>query len=187
MRSMSLMSRFIVYACPVGELATQLETYFDKSRHCCGPNTAHDYMPHCTLTGFFEDVSSAMPRYTQSLERSLKRLRRSQPTPPLEVQTLTFRPDWYGLELSSDWLRKLVLDFVCTATSPTRKSPLRPKDWLHLSLAYGFAPEQAECLKSLAMDLVDAQATVTWELRFYQQHPDRSWTCHQRLPLEVPS
>lgn len=177
------MPKLIVYACPVGELAEQIKTYFDKSRLTCGPNTAHRYMPHCTLTGFFEDTTRSVPKYTQKLERSLKRMRRSQPDPPLEVTDLNFRDDWHGLELSSERLRKLILDFVCTATSPTRKTPLRPKDWLHLSLAYGFVPDQAAALQSLAEDLVDPRSPVGWELRFYQQNPDASWLCHQRLPL----
>ena len=177
------MPKFIVYACPSGPLAEQLAVYFEKSRLLCGPNAAHQYMPHCTLTGFFEDVTSAVPTYMQKLERSLKRCQRSQPQPVLRVEDLAFRPDWHGLELSSDWLKKLILNFVCTATSPTRKTPLRPKDWLHLSLAYDFAPEQAAALKTLARDCVDPQAPVSWELRFYQRHPDNAWQCHQRLPL----
>ncbi|MEM6836643.1 MAG: hypothetical protein AAF609_07285 [Cyanobacteria bacterium P01_C01_bin.120] len=177
------MSKLIVYACPVGELADQLNTYFSKSRMTCGPNEAHHYMPHCTLTGFFDDVPSSVPKYTQALDRSLKRYRRSQPTPPLEITGIQFRDDWHGLELTSDWLKKLVLDFVCTATSPTRKSPLRPKEWLHLSLAYGFGPDQADMLKTLAEAVISCQASVAWELRFYQQNPDRSWICHQRLKL----
>lgn len=177
------MTKFIVYACPVGKLAEQIEIYFEKSRLACGPNTAHHYMPHCTLTGFFEDQTSAVPKYTQKLERSLKRFRRSQPEPPLVVKDLNFRDDWHGLELSSDWLRQLIVDFVCRATSPTRKTPLRPKDWLHLSLAYGFMPDQADTLQTLAQDLVDPQAPVSWEIRFYQQNPDQTWICHQRLKL----
>lgn len=177
------MAKLIVYACPVGELARQLEHYFEKSRLVCGPNSAHHYMPHCTLTGFFDDVSSAVPRYTQTLERSLKRFRRSQPDSPVDVTALTFRNDWHGLELSSEWMRQLVLDFVGAATSPTRKTPLRPKDWLHLSLAYDFAPEQADTLKSLAQELIDPAQAVEWELRFYQRQPDQSWLCHRRWPL----
>lgn len=179
------MAKLIVYACPVGELATQLETYFAKSRSLCGANTAHQYMPRCTLTGFFEDSARAIPKYTQTLERSLKRLWRSQPHPPLAVEGFSFRPDWQGLELSSDWLRKLILDFVCTATSPTRKQPLRPKDWLHLSLAYGFLPEHAEKLQHLAQEVINPQAIVRWELRFYQRNTDGSWWCHQSLPLRT--
>ncbi|MDB9526649.1 hypothetical protein PN498_11660 [Oscillatoria sp. CS-180] len=180
------MTKFIVYACPTGELAEQLKTYFDKSRMAYGPNMAHQYMPHCTLTGFFEDVPGAVPRYTQKLERSLKRLRRSQPEPVIDVKDLVFRADWHGLELSSEWLRKLILDFVCTATSATRKTPLRPKDWLHLSLAYDFVSEQSDDLKALAVNLVDPQAPVDWELRFYQHNPDKSWICHQQLKLSKP-
>ena len=177
------MPKFIAYACPVGELAAQIDTYFEKSRLMCGPNTAHQYMPHCSLIGFFEDSTRAVPKYTQKLERSLKRCKRSQPHPPLEITGLTFRTGWHGLELSSEWLKKLMLDFVCTATSPTRKTPLRPKDWLHLSLAYGFMADQKDVLQTLAHDLIDPQSSVAWELRFYQQNPNGSWVCHQRLSL----
>ncbi|MEO0802793.1 MAG: hypothetical protein AAFY57_11025 [Cyanobacteria bacterium J06642_2] len=46
----------ILYACPVGSLVEQLDCYFQKSLQLCGHNTAHLYMPHCTLTGFFHDV-----------------------------------------------------------------------------------------------------------------------------------
>ncbi|MEM9118580.1 MAG: hypothetical protein AAGD09_11935 [Cyanobacteria bacterium P01_F01_bin.56] len=177
------MAKLIVYACPVGELAEQLATFFAKSRAACGPNTAHQYMPHCTLTGFFEDQTNSIPKYTQALERSLKRYRRSQPAPPITVTDITFRSEWQGLELSSDWLKKLVLDFACTATSLSRKTPLRPKDWLHLSLAYGFETHQHQALMTLAQDLIEIQASVEWELRFYQQHSNGTWTCHQRLQL----
>ena len=177
------MPKFIVYACPVGELAAQLEAYWAKSRLACGPNQAHQYMPHCTLTGFFEDVPSSVPHYTQTLERSLQRYRRSQPYPPLTITGLRFDANWHGLELSSDWLKALILDFVCTAPSPTRKAPLRPKDWLHLSVAYGFKPDQAATLQRLAQEVIDPHASASWELRFYQRQPDLSWRCHQRLPL----
>lgn len=180
------MPKFIMYACPVGELATQLETYFDKSRMMCGPNSAHNYMPHCTLTGFFEDKLAAAANYGQRLERSYKRLKRSQPTPVVTVKDLCFRPDWYGLELEADWLKKVIVDFACTATSPTRSSPLRPKDWLHLSLAYDFQEKHREDLEALAIDLVDPQAPVGWDLRFYQRNPDNSWLCHWRTRLSNP-
>lgn len=179
------MPKYIVYACPTGEMAEQLSVYFEKSRIACGPNAAHQYMPHCTLTGFFEDVPGAVPQYTQKLERSLKRFRRSQPDPVIKVKDLVFRADWHGLELSSEWLKKLTVDFVCTATSPTRSSRLRPKDWLHLSLAYDFPPNEVDTLETLAVDLIDPQTPVGWDLRFYQQNPDKSWLCHRSLRLSA--
>ncbi|RZM77892.1 hypothetical protein [Leptolyngbya iicbica] len=177
------MPKLIVYACPVGELADQLAVYFERSRATCGPNLAHHYMPHCTLTGFFEDTVSSIPHYVDGLARSLQRHRRSQPQPPIGVKALTFRAQWHGLELSSDWLKQLIADFASAANSPTRSAPLRLKDWLHLSLAYGFESEHRQVLQQLAEDFVKPQASVAWELRFYERHEDNSWTCHQQWPL----
>lgn len=177
------MPKFIVYACPVGELANHLKIYFEKSHLMCGPNSAHRYMPHCTLTGFFEESTSAIPHYVQKLERSYKRLKRSQPDPVIEIKGLSFRPDWHGLELESLWLKKVMVNFACTASSPTRRSPLRLKEWLHLSLAYNFQSEQAEMLETLAVDLINPTTPVQWELRFYQQNPDNSWICHRQFKL----
>ncbi len=180
------MPKFIVYACPVGELADQLDRYFEQSRVLCGPNSAHNYMPHCTLTGFFEDAVSSAPNYAQRLERSYKRLRRSQPHPVVAIKALTFRPDWHGLELESPWLKQVMVDFACTATSPTRTSPLRLKDWLHLSLAYDFQADHADQLEALAYDLVDSTASVAWDLRYYQRNPDNTWVCHTSITLKAP-
>ena len=178
------MPKFIVYACPVGELANQLDTYFAKSRLMCGPNSAHSYMPHCTLTGFFEEQTVAVPAYVQKLERSYKRLQRSRPQPVVEIKGFSFRSDWHGLELESNWLKKVMVDFACTATSPTRTSPIRLKEWLHLSLAYDFPGDQSDTLAMLAQDLIDPTTPVCWELRFYQRNPDNRWVCHQNLKLE---
>lgn len=178
------MPQFIMYACPVGELADQLAVYFEKSRSMCGRNSAHHYMPHCTLTGFFEEQSSSAPNYAQRLQRSYKRLRRSQPDPVIAIKELCCRADWHGLELESDWLKKVMIDFACTATSATRSTPLRLKEQLHLSLAYGFQPDQADDLELLAHELVDPTASVQWELRFYQRNPDNSWLCHQAIKMK---
>lgn len=177
------MPKLIVYACPVGELADQVNAYLAKSRSMCGPNSAHSYMPHCTLTGFFEDQGNAVTNYAQKLERSYKRLKRSQPYPVLDIKQLTCRPDWHGVELESKWLRRLMVDFACTATSPTRSSPLRLKEWLHLSLAYDFSTEQAEDLEILAHD-INLEVPVQWELRLYQRNPDNTWICHKSLKLK---
>ncbi|MEM8809425.1 MAG: hypothetical protein AAGF01_25670, partial [Cyanobacteria bacterium P01_G01_bin.38] len=132
------MAQFILYACPIGPLAEQLETYFEKSQQLCGPNAAHAYMPHCTLTGFFNDDECAIAPYIRTLENVLAANRALIPKPPILIKQLTFRSDWHGLELSADGLKQLVAIFADQAASPTRLEPLRLKDWLHLSLAYEF-------------------------------------------------
>ncbi|MEO0490577.1 MAG: hypothetical protein AAFZ49_13615 [Cyanobacteria bacterium J06659_2] len=177
------MTQFIVYACPTGHLAEQLQAFLAESSVHYAKNAAHSYMPHCTLTGFFDDFNRAVPIYTRTLVRAYKRALRSRPNPALTIKDLSFKPDWHGLELDSPWLKQLVLDFACTASSPSRKNAIRPKSWLHLSLAYEFVADQAESLAQLAQSMVDPNAPADWELRFYQRDPGNRWICHQALPL----
>ncbi|MBE9078227.1 hypothetical protein IQ241_13150 [Romeria aff. gracilis LEGE 07310] len=196
------MSELILYACPTGELAAQLEDYFRHSRRRCGPNAAHAYMPHCTLTGFFQAESQAIPRYVQALEKATAQvleqrseaaysLRDSNPSVMasaraerlqgrVAIQSLQFHPLWHGLELASDWLCQLAARFA--RYSPSAPA-LRLKDWLHLSLAYDFDPAQAPELEQLARAKIDIQAEVRWELRLYERNENRTWHCHRQLAV----
>ncbi|MEM9156922.1 MAG: hypothetical protein AAGB13_18115 [Cyanobacteria bacterium P01_F01_bin.33] len=180
---MSASREFIVYACPTGAIDTQLATYFQRSQTECGPNTAHRYMPHCTLTGFFHDESESVPMYVDSLERSLAKVGSTRSEPVIAITALTFQPEFHYLKLESEWLLGLVREFRDRAHSNTRTDDLRLKDWLHLSLAYGFPPEQYLLLQCLAAEVIDPRSPVDWELRFYEHHPDNAWTCHQSWKL----
>lgn len=168
----------IVYACPLGELARQIERYFAISRAICGPNAAHNYMPHCTLTGFFHDDYAAIDRYAAALEAALGRARASQPAAPLEIASMELGAEFHGLLLRGEWLKRVIADFAGTADAPTRRDDLRLKSWLHLSLAYEFPSEQAEALAGLAREFVDVAAPVRWDLRLYERNVDWSWICH---------
>ncbi len=179
--------QFIIYACPVGELADQLGRYFTASLNACGRNAAHDYMPHCSLTGFFWDEPGAVGMYREAIAKALTAQLAIAPNPLITIKAMTFHPDWHGLELQSDWLPLLMAQVAQFAISPTRTAPLRFKTWLHLSLAYEFLPEHAQALKQLAQAHINLQSTVDWELRFYQRHPDHQWTCHQSWPLPTNS
>ena len=178
------MHTYIIYACPTGELAAQLSTYFQMSRATCGPNTAHRYMPHCTLTGFFHDQPSAIPIYVAALEAALVRAGPTQPKPVLTILGMELRPDFHVLPLDSPWLKGVIADFGRNVDSPTRQDTLRLKDWLHLSLAYEFAADQATTLAKLAEEFVDMSAPVGWDLRFYERHADWSWVCHAEWQLD---
>lgn len=169
--------QFIVYACPVGKLNSQLKNYFACSRELCGENTAHKYMPHCTLTGFFKDRPSSIPNYIQALDRALAVADWKNSPLKIELKQLTFNDNWHGLELQGDRLKKLIVDFTNFETSQTRQGALRLKDWLHLSLAYNFHPEHEAPLRDLAIKAIDLNAAVNWELRFYQKNPDWTWQC----------
>ncbi|MDJ0635609.1 MAG: hypothetical protein QNJ34_20650 [Xenococcaceae cyanobacterium MO_188.B29] len=169
--------QFIIYACPVGELNSQLEDYFHKSRQLYGENTAHKYMPHCTLTGFFTDELSAIPIYIEALDKALIEIKSNNLCLKIKIKQLTFNENWHGLELQADVLKQLIANFARLEKLPTRQEKLRLKDWLHLSLAYDFNPEYNKNLQDLATEIIDLQSSVSWELRFYQKNPDWTWNC----------
>lgn len=174
---------FIVYLCPTGELNTQLESYFAKSRQLYGENTAHKYMPHCTLTGFFKDKVSSVSMYIKALDRAYFNIQDNYPNWNIELKSLTFNDNWHGLELKSQQLKEFIVNFIQLENSSTRTEDLRPKDWLHLSLAYDFDPQYKDRLQELATETIDIQADVDWELRFYQKYPNWSWRCWKAWQL----
>lgn len=171
----STCEELIVYACPVGELAEQLGRYFARSLAECGHNGAHDFMAHVTLTGFFHDVEESIAGYVDALGRAIV----SVPPvgAPATVTGRLLQADFHLLTVESPWLRSVVGAF-CAATSTwtTRVDPIRPKQWLHLSLAYAFGPELHGPLSRLALECVDPDASCEWEIRFYQRRGPGRWS-----------
>lgn len=184
----------IVYACPLGNLAQAIDRYFTMSLAQWGENAAHRYMPHCSLTGFFQEwaVPGALDP-TQTLEiyhdtlTTLFGDTRVRAIPTIAVKTLLFRSDWYGLELESPWIKSKIQEFIeilqIEHRDPQELAPIRPKEWLHVSLAYEFSPIAALPLKELAQDLINPQLSVSWEVRLYQRLTGNQWTCHGRWEL----
>ena len=168
--------QFIVYACPTGELNAQLETYFQRSYEECGKNKAHNYMPHCTLTGFFTDELDSMSYYAEALEQAYQSAKKNQVSLAVEIIQPLYKSQWHGLELQAPGIKQLVKNFAQWEKSPTRQSEIRLKDWLHLSFAYGFSPESHPRLEQLARETINLEAEANWELRFYQR-ADTLWYC----------
>ena len=177
------LGKFIIYACPVGKLNEQLEVYFQKSLNLCGKNTAHNYMPHCTLTGFFSDRLNSIPIYLQALDQAYFEAKNNNLSLDIKIKQLTFNQNWHGLELQANSLKELIANFAQLENSPSCSEELRLKDWLHLSLAYDFNPNYGEQLMQLATENIDLTANVNWELRFYQKNPNWTWKCWQSWEL----
>jgi hypothetical protein len=173
----------IVYACPTGPLAAQIEAFYAASLAQCGPNSAHAYPPHITLTGFFHDEPESIPRYVSALGAAHKRAINSS-SAEITITDLLLRPDFLAFTLVSPWLEALAADFAASVAEPlSRQDAIRLKNWLHLSLAYGYAEQQFLPLKALVEQYIDRAATVSWELRFYERQPGPSWVCHRSWPL----
>ncbi|MBX0329395.1 hypothetical protein K2Z83_17125 [Oscillochloris sp. ZM17-4] len=171
-------SELIVYACPAGPLAAQVASFYAASRARFGPNSAHAYPPHITLTGFFHDDAESIPRYLAALGAARERAVAARPATPVTIRELAFLDTFHGLLIDSPWLEALAADFAATVESPSRRDDLRLKSWLHLSLAYGFRPEDGPALADMAASMVDVSAPVSWELRLYERLSDGGWACH---------
>ena len=170
------MAKLILYACPTGPLAMQIAAYYAESLQACGPNAAHAYMPHISLTGFFQDEPTAIPDYVALLEALL----RTQDPIAVLVERLIFSEEFHGFEISSPGLRTLTDSFIANAPRKSRHEAIRPKTWLHLSLAYQFLPEHHATLKETAESFPFERHTVScpWEVRFYERQDDNLWVCH---------
>lgn len=162
----------ILYATPTGPLADAIMAYFERVDEL-GSTTAQSYPPHCTLTGFFRRDSNGTDRVAAELAVAI---RRAGPPPVewVEVVQLMVTDRWVGLELRSPWMLDFTARFVDEHGRRPGDDPIRLKDWLHLSLAYGL-PELGPHAR-LACDMIDPSLDVGWELALWERHPDQTWT-----------
>lgn len=173
---MRAMLELIVYACPTGELATALDNYFRLAKANFGANPAHNYMPHITLTSFFQIPREQLEDYQGYLEDALV-AHQPTPKPILQIMGLILRPEFHGFDVRAPHLKIIAADFATRAPAN-----IRLKDWLHLSLAYDFPAKHDPGLRQLAKFTVDPNIPADWSLRLYQRH-ERGWTRHVDLPL----
>ncbi len=178
-----MLTKFILYVCPTGALAQQLEHYFTQARARFSHNPAHDYMPHISLTGFFADEATAAAHYVALLQALVATFAPTKPTPVLTITNVCLDDQFHGFEIAAPWLQALTAAFAKQATSPTRLEAIRCKNGLHLSCAYRFPAEESAALVQLARETIALDAPVVWVLRFYERHSDQSWTSHGEWQL----
>lgn len=174
----------IVYACPEGELAMRLDAYYQYARDECGPNAAHRFPPHITLTGFYHDTTASLSIYTRALREALSSAQKKARC-VVRIERMLFEPNFHGLVIDSPWLKHMTASFASLAKSSTRADALRQKDWLHLSLAYEFDAGQATHLKHLAMEWIDLSAQVDWEVRLYERRDKDQWRILAGWPVRA--
>ena len=81
--------------------------------------------------------------------------------------------NWVGLVVTSDWLIDVTADLVGHHAVGPGDDALRPKDWLHLSLAYGVDDLRSHAARAGSFD---AGAAGGWELGLYERRHDGSWS-----------
>lgn len=186
----------ILYATPSGLLADQCEQYFravsavNAVNAGLGETTAQTYPPHCTLTGFFRRTDRGTDRAIAEMLPVINAAG-SVPDHAVKVLRLLVNERWVGLELQSPWLKELAASVAGAHTLEPGDDALRPKDWLHLSLAYGTSTTRTSTTGRsaanpldlapygvLAKQLVDTRAAVSWEVGLWERSADQRWIRH---------
>lgn len=167
---MSARRELIFYATPTGALAEECRAYFEWAE--CRPTTAQTYPPHVTLTGFFHRTDEGVGRAVNDVEGVLRR-HGHPPEGSVTVEELRIDTNWVGLVVTSDWLIDVTADLVGHHAVGPGDDALRPKDWLHLSLAYGVDDLRPHAARAGSFD---ASADGGWELGLYERRHDGSWS-----------
>jgi ubiquitin-associated SH3 domain-containing protein len=164
----------ILYATPTGDLADACQRYFAAAA-AIGPTAAQDYPPHCTLTGFFHRATDRAEQVIQELGGVIDSAG-AVPDAAVEVGGPATIDSWVGLVVRSPWLADLAARIVASHQLLPGDDPLRPKDWLHLSLAYG--ERDITPYADLAHRLVDPSAPARWEIAVWERSAGQQWRRH---------
>jgi hypothetical protein len=166
----------ILYAWPTGPLADDLATYFTEVTNRFGPTVAQTYPIHCTLTGFFRRRDGRADEVLSHLGQVVADVG-PPPEGAIRVERLGVHEEWLGLELGSTWLLELI-DTVVEADRPRAdEDALRPKRWMHLSLAYG--TDDLGPYVDFARSTVDLSRPASWNVGFWERHVNGAWTQHR--------
>lgn len=164
----------ILYLTPAGELGEQCHEFFRESGRRFGTTVAHTYPPHVTLTGFFRRSTARRATVVTELHPLLAAAEITSDA--VSVDRLHVTEQWAGLEVTSPWAKMLTADVMQAHVVLGDEDALRPKDWLHLSLAYGLRPGQMlREYVAMAHDIIDPQAPVSWKAGLWERDRGGAW------------
>jgi hypothetical protein len=173
-------ARYILYLVPEGRLYDLLERYYEDTLAVCR-NDAHDYLPHCTLTGFFS-LPAAYPlrRLTSVLQHVLHEAEANVEA-AVCVERL-YDDTAIGLAVHAPALVAAVSRWAEeTSTDSEGTVSIRPKTRLHISMAYGVGVARADTplLYSRALELDKERKAIAlaerplWKVVLLEQKADQ--------------
>lgn len=169
-----MIRELILYAVPRGPLAAACDRYFEAAT-TLGATTAQAFPPHCTLTGFFR----RSPKRADAVLAEIAAVVAAAgpvPSDAVSVVDLIRGDRWIGLELESPWLRSLTADVITAVDVRPGEDALRPKEWLHLSLAYGI--DELAAHADLATEIVETGLPVEWDVAVWERSAGPRWVRH---------
>ena len=173
--------KLIIYACPVGILENELNNFFESSEAKFGWNKAHEYMPHVTLTSFFDLRSRRdIPIVIEALDSTF-----SQSNPPYELISNVRIKGSLGntikIVMNCDYLESCLRRFK-QKIQDVASIKVKNSDSYHLSLGYGYSDNHFEELMNLVyenLSLFENSNRISenskkicqtsgWEIRLYE-------------------
>lgn len=166
-------------------LAAYLEETVAEQR-----NDAHDYLPHCSLTGFFSLPETAFQQQIieyliSSLTKDLEQMLKSPDSPPsplAEIEYL-YHDTAIGLAVHAPRIVQVIAKWSRSLSNPQEGiEPINipPKERLHISMAYGdhVSRRTMPQLYDRALELETKRRSIAeppiWKIALYKQEP------HQR-------
>lgn len=160
----------ILYAEPGGALGARCEEFWAAMSTSDVTTEAQEYPPHVTLTGFFHRRSGRVPEVLTAARAAVDAavpagLDGGRWAAPATLE-LQINDDWIGLHVTAGWMDAVIAAFCAPGSRAhpvAGEDALRPKSWLHVSLAYGngfdvhartLATEHAEAFAGLASEAV---------------------------------
>ncbi|GAU88894.1 hypothetical protein RvY_01512 [Ramazzottius varieornatus] len=153
---------YVVYLCPAGVLAGNIQDFRAKSADLCGKNGAFRHMPHVTICPAFRVDAASVPVIIRAMDHAHRSLEERDGLPQKVRVDLhgSEREPFVGLfvdensdKAAKEFLRVL-LDQAHSLIAPDREAPvvLSTKRY-HLTLAHSFPPEQRQAIMKLAQSI----------------------------------
>jgi len=170
------LNEVILYATPTGDLLAWCNDYFHIADQL-GGTEAQKYPPHCSMTGFFHRSTSRLNEAVWALGN----LDVKSVDIPIDSLNISLdKPSWLGIEIGSESLSSIISLFSSNYKNLSDEDPIRVKEWLHLSLAYGV--EDIGPFKEALIDMDALPSEPSWEISLWQRHRHNLW---KRLNFET--
>lgn len=178
MTEVHILNELILYAEPGGELGARCADFWAAMSAADTTTSAQEYPPHVTLTGFFHRPPERLPDVLAAFEAALDAavpagfdgVRWAAPT-ALELQA---NDEWTGLHVDAPWMDAVIAAFVADAAvqvAGSGEDALRPKSWLHVSLAYGEGYDHVarDAAAEAALPFTGLPAEAEWSVSLWRR------------------
>ncbi|RUS14644.1 hypothetical protein BC937DRAFT_93514 [Endogone sp. FLAS-F59071] len=165
---------------PASSFYKSLSTFLATSLTRFGPNGAHHYHPHCSMTGYFKvapggdddlDLTSAKATLIGILDEQISA--RLPMPPPAIAGIISYKPGVLLVGLEAPEVYHAVVKKFAEASAETTEDHVREKRIDHISLAYGdlndgVVEEMEQEARELLKREEEEAGVLEWDVVLYE-------------------